>query len=54
VAGKAERECKEKLQKRGQKGWFMADFGPNFLLAQVINEASIYRRWKRVISSTPG
>jgi hypothetical protein len=32
----------------------LADFGPDFLLHQVINEACIYRLWKRVISSTPG
>jgi hypothetical protein len=29
----------------------LAYFGPDFLLPQVINGASIYRQWKRVISS---
>jgi len=43
VAGKLSRE-----------GWFLAIFGPDFLLLQDIKPASIYRRWKRVISSTPG
>jgi hypothetical protein len=45
---------KEKLQKRGQRGWFLADFGPNILLLKAINSASIYRQWKRVISSLQG
>jgi hypothetical protein len=39
---------------RGRKAGFLAYFGPNFILPQVINGASIYRRWKRVISYTPG
>jgi len=42
---------KEKLQKRGQRGWFLANFGPDFLLLQAINSASIYRWLKRVILS---
>ena len=25
-----EREGEKKLQKRGQRGWFLADFGPDF------------------------
>ena len=33
---------------------FFTDFGPDFLLSQAINGASIYIWWKRVISSTPG
>jgi hypothetical protein len=52
-----ERECRERdlLQKTTEEeaGFFFI-FGPDFLLSQVINEASIYRQWKRVISSTPG
>jgi len=32
----------------------LAYFGPEFLLSQAINSASIYRRWKRVILSAPG
>jgi hypothetical protein len=39
---------------RGRKAGFLAYFGPNFILHQVINGASIYRQWKRVISSTEG
>jgi hypothetical protein len=34
--------------------FFFVKFGLDFLLPQVINGVSIYRRWKRVISSTPG
>jgi len=39
---------------KGRKAGFFAYFGPEFLLLQAIKPASIYRRWKRVISSTPG
>ena len=42
---------KEKLQKRGQRGWFLANFGSDFLLLQAINSASIYMWLKRVILS---
>jgi hypothetical protein len=45
---------REKLQKRGQRGWFFADFGPNFLLPQARKSTSIYRRWKRAILFIPG
>jgi hypothetical protein len=55
VAGTAEREReREKIAETGQRGWFLANFGPDFLLPQAINSASIYRRWKRVISYAPG
>jgi hypothetical protein len=52
-----ERECRERdlLQKTTEEeAGFFFFFGPDFLLSQVINGASIYRQWKRVISSTPG
>jgi hypothetical protein len=39
---------------RGRKAGFLAYFGQDFLLPQAINSASIYRQWKRVISSAPG
>jgi hypothetical protein len=42
---------KEKLQKCGQMGWFLANFGPDFLLPQVMKCDPIYRRWKRRIFS---
>jgi hypothetical protein len=42
---------KEKLQKRGQRGWFLADFGLDFLLIQAMKCSPIYRRWKRNILS---
>jgi hypothetical protein len=32
----------------------LAYFGPGFLLPRVTNGAYIYRRSKRIISSTPG
>jgi len=35
----------------GRKAGFLAYFGPDFLLPQAIKSTSIYRRWKRVISS---
>jgi hypothetical protein len=38
---------------RGRKAGFLAYFGPDFLLPQAMRSTSIYRRWKRVISSTP-
>jgi hypothetical protein len=31
--------------------WFLADFGPDFLLAQAMKCTLIYRRWKRDIVS---
>jgi len=37
-----------------REGWFSANFEFDFLLLQVINGASIYRRWKRVILSSQG
>jgi hypothetical protein len=44
---------KRRKMETGGAGFFVI-FGPHFLLSEVINGASIYRRWKRVISSTPG
>jgi hypothetical protein len=48
-----EGEEKEKIAERKMAG-FLADFGSDFLLSQVTNGASIYRRSKRVILYTPG
>jgi hypothetical protein len=45
---------REKNYRTGQKGWFLADFGPHFLLHQAMKSTSIYRRWKRAILSSPG
>ena len=53
------------LEQRGERGrekycrneaerLVFSDFWTQFLLSQVINGASIYKRWKRIISSTPG
>jgi len=48
-----ERERKErKVAETRKMAGFLAGFGPDFLLPHVINGASIYRRWNRVISST--
>jgi len=38
---------REKLQKRGQRGWFLANFGPDFLLHQAMKCSPIYRTSKR-------
>jgi hypothetical protein len=54
VARTVERERERKNCKNGAERLFFYDFEPNFLLDQIINRASIYRRWKRVISSTSG
>jgi len=48
-----ERKRKEMCRNLKKTG-FLAHFGPVFLLFQVIKPASIYRRWKRVLLSTPG
>jgi hypothetical protein len=45
---------KEEMCRNREKNGFLADFGPDFPLPQAINEDYIYRRWKRVISSSPG
>jgi len=42
---------REKLQKRGQRGWFLADFGPAFFLHHAMKCSPIYRRWKMNILS---
>jgi len=49
-----ERQGEKKTAKTGQKGWFLADFGPDFLLPQAMKSTSIYRRLKRAILSSPG
>jgi len=49
-----ERERRQRRKKNRGGDWFFSDFGPDFLLPQAINSASIYSRWKRVISSAPG
>jgi len=41
----------QEVELMGQRGWFLANFGPDFLLLQAINSASIYRWLKRVILS---
>jgi hypothetical protein len=48
-----EKNKREDSAETGKAG-FLAYFGPDFLLLQAIKPASIYRPWKRVISSTPG
>jgi len=56
AAGEREREKRENVgwkKNRGEAG-FLAYFGLDFLLPQAITSASIYRRWKRVISSALG
>ena len=55
VAGMTGREReRKKTTETGQKGWFLADFGPDFLLPQAMKSTCIYRRWKRAILSSPG
>jgi len=51
-----ERERKKNREscRNREEADFLAYFGPDFLLHQVTNGASIYRQSKRVISSTPG
>jgi hypothetical protein len=44
----------EETEEENLQAGFLASFGPNFLLYQAINSASIYRRCKRVILSAPG
>jgi len=51
-----DRERRENVgwkKNRGEAG-FLGYFEPDFLLPQAITSASIYRRWKRVISSALG
>ena len=48
-----EKNKREDSAETGKAG-FLAQFGPEFLLPQAITSASIYRRWKRVISYAPG
>ena len=50
-----EREERTLLEEKNRgEADFLAYFGPDFLLPQAIKSASIYKRWKRAISSTPG
>ena len=42
---------RQKLQKRGQRGWFLVDFGPAFFLPHAMKCSPIYRRWKKNILS---
>jgi hypothetical protein len=53
---KKEEQTEEENLQRGYGGrlGFLAYFGLDFLLPQAINSASIYRWWKRVISSASG
>jgi len=50
---KKEEEAEEENLQRERKAGFLAYFRPDFLLPQAMRSTSIYRRWKRVISSTP-
>jgi hypothetical protein len=52
--GSEEREREGNCRNGGSTSWFFAEFAPDFILSQAINGDSIYRRWKRVISSSPG
>jgi hypothetical protein len=48
-----ERERKETIiVETRENDWFLADFGPDFLLSQAMKSTSIYKRWKRAILST--
>jgi len=51
-----ERERKKNREscRNREEADFLAYFGPDFLLPRVTNGAYIYRRSKRIISSTPG
>jgi len=49
-----EERGREKTVETGQRGWFLADFRPAFLLPQTMKSTFIYRRWKREILSTLG
>ena len=51
---KGKRERRQKKKKNRGGGWFFSEFGPDFLLPRGIKSTSIYRRRKRVISSSPG
>jgi len=52
AAGERERRENVGWKKNNGEADFLAYFGLDFLLLQAIKPASIYRRWKRVISST--
>ena len=49
-----QREGERNYRNGAVGGWFFVNFGPDFLLPQIINGASIYRRWKRVIPLSRG
>jgi hypothetical protein len=45
VAETAKRERERKnCRNEGQRGWFLADFGLDFLLSQTLKSTSIYRQ----------
>jgi hypothetical protein len=52
--GQRKRAGQKKWQKLGDWGFCFSIFAPNFLYAQAMKFNSIYRRWKRVILSSPG
>ena len=52
--GRGRKKKKKNLQKLGEDAGFLADFGPDFLLSQVFNRDSIYRRCKSAIFSILG
>jgi hypothetical protein len=54
VEGERKTEKQRESGRNREEADFLAYFGPDFLLFQAIKPASLYRRWKRVISSTPG
>jgi hypothetical protein len=49
--GERERE-RRNCRNQGWRGWFLADFGPDFLIPQTLTSTSIYRRGKRANLST--
>jgi len=49
-----EREREKNCRNQGWRGWFLADFRPDFLLSQTLKSTSIYRWWKRAILSILG
>jgi len=46
-----ERERKNNCRNGGQRGWFLADFEPEFLLPQNMKSTSIYRQLRAILSS---
>ena len=54
VEGERKTEKQRESGRNREEADFLAYFGPDFLLPHAINSASIYRTWKRVISSALG